>query len=276
MTDSLRCSIGAENLFKPVQRESTRQKVYSAIREAILNGNLKTGQRLTEIPLSKEFRVSRAVIREALQLLAHDGLVDQNAFRGSRVVHLSPEQVDEIISARLLIEPETVRLARRHATRLDKQRLRELCKRLNDASDNANLFAQLDLEFHENIWKLSGNETLCKILLQITTPLFAMGSIMRNSWRYRERQGKPEFRLGGHSAVVDKICDGSEEEAAAAMRKHISENWKTNRRHLEVYLSQDDTQDGAPVSGVRRSGSLQKVRSVPRGGLPKKKVRTAK
>lgn len=237
--------------FEPVQRESTRQKVHGAIRRAILNGKLKTGQRLTEIPLAKEFQVSRAVIREALQQLAHDGLVEQSAYKGSQVVHLSPEQVDEIIAARMLIEPEVARLAKQRVTEADKRHLIELSKRLNAASDDPDLFAELDLAFHEKIWELSGNETLRKILLQITAPLFAMGSIMRYSRLLRGGSKRSQFRRGGHSAVVQKICEGSLEEVTNTLREHIGENWKLTRQHLEEYLGQASSIDGSTETKKR-------------------------
>jgi DNA-binding GntR family transcriptional regulator len=250
--------------FEPVQRESTRQKVHGAIRRAILDGRLKTGQRLTEIPLAKEFQVSRAVIREALQQLAHDGLVEQSAYKGSQVVHLSPEQVDEIIAARMLIEPELARLARRRVTEADKRYLIELSKRLNAASDDPDLYTELDLAFHEKIWELSGNETLRKILLQITAPLFAMGSIMRTRL-LRAGTGRSQFKRGGHSAVVEKICEGSPEEVTNTLREHIGENWKLTRQHLEEYLGQASSINGST-----------EVKKRPRKSKPRSKSKLAR
>jgi len=73
-----------ETLFAPVHREATREKVCAAIRDAIVTGKLEIGQRLPELQLTRDFRVSRAVIREALQQLAYEGLVEQNINRAPR------------------------------------------------------------------------------------------------------------------------------------------------------------------------------------------------
>ncbi|MGH9839722.1 MAG: GntR family transcriptional regulator [Blastocatellia bacterium] len=103
-------------IFSHVKQESTRDKVYQAIKDAILAGRLELGERITEPILASEFYVSRAVIRESLQRLAHEGLVEQNSYKGTRVVQLSPEQIDEHLSARLLLETEVeLSYPRRHA-----------------------------------------------------------------------------------------------------------------------------------------------------------------
>jgi DNA-binding GntR family transcriptional regulator len=222
--------------FEPVRRESTREKVHGAIRTAILDGHLRLGQRLTEISLAKEFNVSRAVIREALQQLVHDGLIEQNAYRGSHVVNLSPEQVDEIISTRILLECEAMRLAMDAMRPADRQYLEDLTRRIHDSSSDPETISELDLSFHEKIWELSGNNTIQKILLQITAPLFAMGSIMRHAHQVKTEKEKPIFRRSSHAALIEAICSGNREQAVDAMRKHISENWTLIRQHLEEYL----------------------------------------
>jgi DNA-binding GntR family transcriptional regulator len=241
--------------FEPVRRESTREKVYAAIREAVLDGRLRLGQRLTEISLAKDFGVSRAIIREALQQLAHDGLVEQNAYRGSNVVSLSPEQVDEIISTRILLESEAVRRAMASITPTEIRYLQNLMKQIQDASADADAVSELDLAFHEKIWELSGNATLRKILLQITAPLFAMGSIMRHT-RRGTQGANASFRRSSHAEVVDALKARDEAKAVEAIQKHISENWELIRQHLAEYLDRANS-TGKP----RKAESTMKRRT---------------
>lgn len=225
--------------FEPVRRESTREKVHSAIRSAILDGKLRLGQRLTEISLAKDFGVSRAVVREALQQLAHDGLVEQNAYRGSSVVSLTPEEVDEIISTRVLLEAEAVRLAVKSITPADVSYLEKLTKQIHDARTDPDATSELDLAFHEKLWELSGNGTLQRVLLQITAPLFAMGSIMRHAERTNRTQPRTTIRRSSHAVLMDHIKSRDANKAAAAMREHIEANWKLIRSHVEEYLQED-------------------------------------
>lgn len=178
----------AEQLFGKIKQESTRVKVCSAIREAILTGKLKTGQRVTEVQLANSFNVSRAVVREALQQLTHEGLLEQNSYKGTRVVQLSAKQVDEIISLRVLLESEAVRAAKKRITEADKKALRSHAAKLESSKKNYKVHAELDLSLHEKIWEIAGNETLSKLLVQVTVPLFAMGNIVRHSKMLVEEQ----------------------------------------------------------------------------------------
>lgn len=225
----------AVRIFREVRKESTRDKVYSSIREAILSGRLKSGERISEIPLSKEFGVSRAVIRESLLRLAHDGLVEQNSYKGTRVILLTPEQVDEILRARELIETEVAKEANRRLTPAEKKELVARARELNGLKADPAAFAAKDLELHRFIWELSGNRTLAGVLRQITAPLFAMGTIVRHSAIIRK--GAVSAPLGDHVDLAEKICNGTEEQAAEAMRLHIYGTWTSTRERLRSYLS---------------------------------------
>ncbi|MPY87453.1 MAG: GntR family transcriptional regulator [Luteitalea sp.] len=170
-----------KELFAEVRQESTRAKVYAALRDAIVSGRLRTGQKLTEIELATAFNVSRAVIREALRELVRDGLVEQSAYKSTRVVRLTPAQVDEILGVRLLLEAEAVRLAHARLTPGERRELKGMVSKLTRASDDPQRQAALDLALHDRVWQLSGNVTLQNLLQQITAPLFAMGVIVRSS-----------------------------------------------------------------------------------------------
>jgi len=211
--------------FAPVKRESSREIVSASIREAILEGSLQVGQRLREVQLAGQFQVSRPVIREALQQLTYEGLVELNSFRGAQVIDLTPEQVDEMLGLRLILESEAVRLAKPRLKDRDKRRLRELAQAMSDAARESRSVVQLDLELHETLWSLSGNETLMKHLVLLTRPLFAFGVILRHS----RQSGAVRHGIGDHVNLIKRICDGSAKEAVEAMESHIRENWDRTR-----------------------------------------------
>lgn len=227
----------ATSTFALVRKESTREKVYAALRAAILNGQLKTGQRLVEIPLAAQFGVSRAVLREALQQLAHEGLVEQNSYKGTHVVRLTPGQIDEIVTVRLALECEAVRLAHGRLTDKDRKDLRRMAQLMARERD-AVVFARLDLELHQRIWHASGNQTMAKVLGQVATPLFAMSLLMRTS-EQRRRSG-PQLRRGDHTPLVEAICNGSTKEAVGAMRFHLTENWSGLKARLAQFLQEHE------------------------------------
>lgn len=221
-------------LFSEVKQESTRTKVYTALREAIISGKLRTGQKLTEIGLATTFKVSRSIIREALRELVRDGLVEQNAYKSTTVVRLTPEQVDEILTVRLLLESEAVRLAHARLTEDDRVRLRAMVDELEAAGDRHERLASLDLAFHDHLWQLSGNRTLESVLRQITSSLFAMGVIVRSAVAVRKVAKEP-VPLVDHRVLVDAICDGTVDDAVAAVRAHVTYNWQRIKEHLAAF-----------------------------------------
>lgn len=229
-------SSGAALSFEPVKRDSARQKVYAAIRAAILSGQLKTGQRLVEIPLAQQFAVSRAIVREALQQLAHEGLVEQNSYKGTRVVRLTPDEIDEIVHVRLMLECDA---ASRAATRLTppiETSLRAAARKLSTERDAA-AFSQLDFELHRLIWEIAGNATAARLLEQVAAPLFAMSLLIRTSER---RRSAAEQKRGDHSPLVEEICSHDPKRAAEAMRFHLTENWAAIKVRLAEFLSMEE------------------------------------
>jgi len=214
--------------FEPVRRESTRDKVYAAIRDAIFSGKLRVGQRLTELKLTSEFQVSRSVVREALQQLAHEGLIELNSNRGAQVVDLTTDQVDQIVQLRLLLESEAVRQAKQRLTGDGKRLLETAARRLENARSDVQTFIRLDYEFHETLWKLTGNATLCRHLALLTRPLFSLGIIMRHRSAIPE-EGATLRTPGDHVRLAETICEGTMDEAVDAIRRHITENYPRTR-----------------------------------------------
>src|SRR2546425_12199530 len=155
------------------------------IREAILEGNLKPGQRLVERKLAAELGVSPIAVREALPELEHEGLVTRTPNVGAQVTKLSPAKVGELVAVRLMLEPHAMALASRNLTPEAIQELQSLLDQYKHfaAAGDAYQTLRTDFSFHEKIWKLSGNETLARMLKQVCTPTFAFASFLL-CWRH--------------------------------------------------------------------------------------------
>lgn len=235
-----------ETVFSPVRREATREKVCAAIREAIVTGRLQIGERLPELRLTREFRVSRAVIREALQQLAHEGLVEQNINRGAQVIDLTPEQLDEILHLRVVLEEEAVRLARERMQPRDAALILQLAEAVEIARSDVEKYVQADLAFHRAIWQCSGNHTLQKHLTLLTAPVFSLGIIMRHSRVMTNAGGGVAVHGADHLQLARAIVKGCPEEALAAVRNHIAENWGRTRSAVETLRQR--TRRGARAS----------------------------
>jgi DNA-binding GntR family transcriptional regulator len=233
--------------FTPVRREATRDKVSAALRDAILSGRLSVGQRLPEIELTRQFQVSRAAIRESLQQLAHEGLVVLNSHRGAQVVDLSPEEIDEVISVRLLLEPEAVRSARKRMTDDEREQLLAAGRKVEAARQAPQEFVRYDRAFHELLWSFSQNATLHRHLTLLLSPLFSMGTILRRVGAIAE-DGATVRVPGDHEELARLITEGQEAEALAAIREHITENWSRTKAAVD----QLHVQKRAPVRKTSR------------------------
>jgi DNA-binding FadR family transcriptional regulator len=104
-----------------------------------------------------------------------------------------------------------------------------MVEKMRRAESNSRDFAQLDFELHESLWRMARNQTMHKHLTLLTLPLFAMGTIMRQSGRLGAGSGAADLRYGDHRSLIQTICDGTESEAVEAMRNHIRENWPRTR-----------------------------------------------
>lgn len=192
--------------------------------------------------MAQDFDVSRVVIREALQQLAHDGLVVQNSYKGTNVVRLLSKEVNEILSVRILLEAEAVREAKKHLTRKDKAELRALVKEL-DSTEDPFQHTERDFNFHQRIWELSGNETLKRMLIHLTAPFFAMGAIVRQSKRFNPNSSKA--RIGKHSKLINALVNGETEDAVEAMREHIEQNRKNIGESFDQFVETESQAEAA-------------------------------
>lgn len=142
------------------------QLVYERIRRDILEGKLSSGARMKQDELTARLGVSRTPVREAIQRLEAEGLV-QFARRGVVMVSdISPRKIEEIFELRALLEGYAAQLA---TEKVDQRTLRELYNLLKEMDDqhaekNIEKLVLKNEEFHRTICSLAGNETLVSVL----------------------------------------------------------------------------------------------------------------
>jgi DNA-binding GntR family transcriptional regulator len=152
-----------------------RVKVAEAIRQALLEGRFKPGEDLSEVAIAKEMNVSRGPVREALLVLAQQGLITHSQNHGFSVLGFTDRDHTEIDEVRLRLESLALTLAR---DRLNQEDL-ELVDRANARmtavfrKNSSAEWVTAELEFHGLIWELSGNHWLRDCLRHI------MGGIHR-------------------------------------------------------------------------------------------------
>lgn len=153
------------------------------LRKSIFDGSCPPGSNLRELRIAKELGVSQSTVREALQRLESAGLVTREPNVGTTVTRLSAQEVRERVELRAMLEVAAAQEASRRMQEVQFQELERRLGELSAAISNDYYYeaVQADLEFHRYVWTCSGNETLVKVLEQITVPLMAFVSMMRAS-----------------------------------------------------------------------------------------------
>jgi len=181
--------------------KSLEERVYILLEEAILSGEYKRGDALTEMSLSKKLCVSRTPIRSALHRLSEEGLVQIKPNCGAVVIGVNADDLVDTYKIRMRLEGLASAMA---AQRMDDEDIK-LLKGTVDLSEfylNKNdieKLKELDTEFHDIIFRASGNRLLCKILSELH----------RNIRTYRKIAltvpGRLERTIEEHKGIVSAI-----------------------------------------------------------------------
>jgi DNA-binding GntR family transcriptional regulator len=202
---------------KPAAAGSVPETVAGRIRSKILRGSLAPGDRLSEYSISRELNIGQPTVREALLLLAQQGLVRRIARSGTFVTRLDPREVRDLFQIRGEIEVLAAGLAAGNAGPDDLAELRRYAEEMRAAAPGPDKWAylQADLAFHQKIWSLSGNEQLTRMLEMVVVPLLACAAP-----RWRRTSDEVAESAAAHFAIVDAIGK-SKSAARTAMRRHI-------------------------------------------------------
>ncbi|MGU7816192.1 GntR family transcriptional regulator [Burkholderia sp. AW49-1] len=146
--------------------DSTADAVAASLREMIINGELQAGERLVERDLAERFGISRIPMREAIQRLEREGLLDIFRNRGAVVRMLSASDVQEIYDMRALLEGDAIY---RSVKRLDDETLAraELVHRLLGESNVPRRQGELNREFHALLYSCCGNARQLKAIAEL-------------------------------------------------------------------------------------------------------------
>lgn len=193
----------------------------NAIKDEILKGNLLPGNPLHEVELSESLNISRGTVREALRLLAQEGIVEIIPYRGAFVSYLTPQMVKEIYTLRALLEPYAVRLSMENGA-FDEDTLSEmeaLVKRMGEMEQKGDYAETIkaDMKFHE----ISVQNCQHNILLDVLYNLQAMTLMfILNTKLYRSDMVSDEVT---HQAIFESIQSGNPQFAEEVIRRHIND-----------------------------------------------------
>lgn len=143
-----------------------REVVFTTLREAIILGEIKPGERLMEVQLAEKIGVSRTPIREAIRKLELEGLVNMIPRKGAHVARLSVKDIIDVLEVRASLDGLATSLAAERINNDELKELKNIQKQFENYVEKNNLtsIVKKDVEFHDIIYNASKNEKLIQIL----------------------------------------------------------------------------------------------------------------
>jgi DNA-binding GntR family transcriptional regulator len=213
-----------------IDNKPLRDRVLDALRDAIVSAELKPGEPLIELELSAQLGVSRAPLREAIQILSREGLVETMPYRGAIVRNLSRQDIEELYSLRSVLESFAVQRIIERNDAEQAGRLRAVFESMLAAAQAGDLKAvnNIDREFHDTLIELSDHN-----LLVMTWSSVSMR--VRQVMALRNRRNSDITRIAyNHLPIIEAIEKADETEALRLIREHVAssgdllaENWDT-------------------------------------------------
>jgi DNA-binding GntR family transcriptional regulator len=208
---------GEERPRLAIRRPALHAQVVDKLRRLIANGDIPAGERLNELQIAATFRVSRTPIREAVKLLASEGLLELLPGRGARVKRLTAQEVRDHFDVIGALERHAVELAvprMTEAQRVELAALRESMKSAFDADDSRGYFDS-NQKMHRFFVRVAGNATL---------------AALHDAMTKRARRERPLTLASGlrwsasmaeHADLVAAALGGEAERAGVLMLDHL-------------------------------------------------------
>lgn len=195
-----------------------RDVVFNTLRQAILKGELKPGERLMEIALAEKLGVSRTPIREAMRKLELEGLVVMIPRRGAQVANITEKDLNDVLEVRIALENVAIEKACTRMSEEDMGRLWLAAKEFERIMAEGNLvrLAEADVAFHEIIYRASDNKRLNQVL----------NNLREQIYRYRVEYLKEE-------ETRNVLVKEHEELTKAIRERDVKKAQEISFRHIE-------------------------------------------
>lgn len=191
--------------------------VFRSLRWAILKGDLMPGERLLEVPLANQFRVSRTPVREAIRKLEMEGLALMMPGRGAKVAKIEEKDLRDVLEIRALLERDAIGLACKN---INSKWIGE-CEETLDIfyqavrSEDIREIAESDVGFHDRIFEAAGNLRLIQAVENLKEPMY------RYRLEYIKGLPDPMQLYREHCRIYEAIKMQNKALAQKLMNEHI-------------------------------------------------------
>ncbi len=200
-----------------ISRNYLHDQVAKRLRALIQSGQLKPNARLNESGLAERFGISRTPLREAIKILATEGLLELHPNRGAHVARFSESEVDDMLVVIASLEATAGELAARRVTAGELAEIERLNGRMAEAYSKKNIpdYFEINRSIHEAIMAASRNETLAGIYGTLS------GRIQQARFAAHKTPEQWEEAMRDHDRMVELLRARDGEALARLMRAHV-------------------------------------------------------
>lgn len=194
-----------------------RDVVFNTLRQAILRGELKPGERLMEIQLANKLGVSRTPIREAIRKLELEGLVLMIPRKGAEVAEITEKSLRDVLEVRRALEELAVELVCEKITEEQIQDLKDAAEEFKESLESGDItrIAEADVKFHDVIYMATDNQKLIQLLNNLREQMY------RYRVEYLKRSDFHQQLIDEHEEIIETIETGQKERAVQVVCQHV-------------------------------------------------------
>lgn len=222
-------------------RPTNRDFVAGELRRQIIRGEIEAGRKLSPVELAEQFGVSQTPAREALQLLAAEGLLRNDAFRGARVSELTVEEYEELYLMRIGLERLAARLGAEHITDEGIAEMSSLLDQMTAAAKKGDIdsFYDHDRRFHLVHYSASGRESLVRRIMQlrISSERYARAAYVLPKVSMKDT-------LATHRELLTAVSKRDGEACAAVLEEDLKRTLDTFAEQFGSTIDVSGTTDG--------------------------------
>ncbi len=197
-------------------RRALYQDVAERLRLQIFARELEPGSWIDEMKLCAEYGISRTPLREALKVLAVEGLVTMKIRRGAYVTEMSRDDVEQVYHLLALLESDAAGTVAQQASPVQREQLAQMHARLESQVRRRDAFFATNEQFHMTLLQMAGNRWALQTVLDLR-------KVMKlNRHHSLFKRGRLAESLIEHRAIMQAIAAGDGVAAAALMRSHFS------------------------------------------------------
>ena len=193
------------------------EEVAEQLRQRIFRRELEPGSWIDELKIAEEFGISRTPLREALKVLAAEGLVTMKVRRGAYVTEMSEKDLRDVYHLLSLLESDAAGVVAERATPEQQQTLRDLHAELESAAGNREAFFSVNERFHMALLDMANNRWRS----QMVADLRKVMKLNRHNSLFK--QGRIEDSLSEHRAILDAMLARDAEGTRRAMQAHFAQ-----------------------------------------------------